>query len=247
MEKQLIMPNLILIVDDDDEIRDVVSTLLELNGFNFIEAVNAEEMYQKIEYHDVSLILLDIGLPKNDGFTALKKIRKNYDIPVVLLTGKGDVIDKVVGLELGADDYITKPFHSHELIARLKTVLRRSQIKQPTETIVTYEQSLISFNGWQLDVNAQILINPNSEEIKVTGHEFAILHALIKSAGRTLTRGQLLDHVDGNSNDHSPYDRSLDVMIAKLRKKLGDNSKMPKFIRTVRQTGYMFIAKIVNP
>ncbi|MBT6035831.1 MAG: response regulator [Kordiimonadaceae bacterium] len=115
------MSDLILIVDDEEDLREVVRALLELNGFRVIEAENANEMFSQVKENDISLILLDIGLPENDGLSALKKMRPDSDIPIVLLTGKGDVIDKVVGLELGADDYITKPFHSHELIARVKT------------------------------------------------------------------------------------------------------------------------------
>ena len=120
MEIQFNMSDLILIVDDEEDLREVVRALLELNGFRVIEAENANEMFSQVKENDISLILLDIGLPENDGLSALKKMRPDSDIPIVLLTGKGDVIDKVVGLELGADDYITKPFHSHELIARVK-------------------------------------------------------------------------------------------------------------------------------
>jgi len=120
LEIQFNMSDLILIVDDEEDLREVVRALLELNGFRVIEAENANEMFSQVKENDISLILLDIGLPENDGLSALKKMRPDSDIPIVLLTGKGDVIDKVVGLELGADDYITKPFHSHELIARVK-------------------------------------------------------------------------------------------------------------------------------
>lgn len=240
------MSKLILIVDDEEDLREVVRALFELNGFKVIEAKNANEMFDQIKHNDISLILLDIGLPENDGLTALKKLRPISDIPIVLLTGKGDVIDKVVGLELGADDYITKPFHSHELIARVKTILRRSINPKLSETKTNNIGPNITFNGWKLDVNSQILINPQSEEIFLTGHEFAILQVLIEHAGRTLSRDRLLDEVSTNDREHTPFDRSLDVMIAKLRKKLDDNPKMPKFIRTIRQSGYMFIAEITD-
>jgi len=156
------------------------------------------------------------------------------------------VIDKVVGLELGADDYITKPFHTHELIARLKTILRRSSAIPRSNAITHNEKTLVSFNGWKLDLYAQKLINPNNEDITITGHEFAILQALVQSAGRTLTRSQLLDIVSFDGRKYSPIDRSLDVMITKLRKKFGDSPKMPKFIRTIRQAGYMFMANVTQ-
>ncbi len=240
----IIMNELILVVDDEEDLREVVRALLELNGFDVIEAENAEEMYDKIRDNNISLILLDIGLPVNDGLSALRTLRPEYDIPIVLLTGKGDVIDKVVGLELGADDYITKPFHSHELVARLRNILRRSISTKSLRKVLKNEKKVISFNGWRLDIHAQLLINASNEEINITGHEFAILNALINSAGRTLSRSQLLDDIAPGKVELSPYDRSLDVMVAKLRKKLGDSPRRPRFIRTVRQLGYMFIADV---
>lgn len=239
------MSGLILVVDDEEDMRDIVRTLLELNGFDVIEAANAEEMFTQVDTHKISLIILDIGLPESDGLTAMKETRLKYDIPIVLLTGKGDVIDKVLGLELGADDYITKPFHSHELIARIKTVLRRSSKPVLSKSDDLSKKNHVSFNGWKLDPNSQRLTNPSNEEIAITSHEFTILYTLIEAAGRTLTRDQLLDKVSDGRRDYSPFDRSLDVMIAKLRKKLGDNPQKPQFIRTIRQSGYMFIAELI--
>ena len=241
------MSQLILIVDDEEEMRDIVRTLLELNGFEAIEASSAEEMFDQISRNNLALIILDIGLPESDGLTAMKELRQEHDIPVVLLTGKGDVIDKVVGLELGADDYITKPFHSHELIARVKTVLRRAnKTAQKLTSNSTSEQDYFVFNDWKLNVNTQNLKDPNNEEVAITSHEFYILHALIRFAGKSLTREQLLDFIGNGKREYSPYDRSLDVMIAKLRKKLNDSPKQPRFIRTIRQSGYMFIAELNN-
>lgn len=235
------MSDTILIVDDEEEFRDVVSTLLELNGFDVLEASNVDEMYQSLDKKDISLILLDIGLPENDGIATLKELRPNNDIPIVLLTGKGDINYKVVGLELGADDYITKPFHSHELVARLKNILRRTSNNQAS--VKSSNQNIVKFHGWSLNTRSHSLTNSNNINTPITGHEFAILNALIDAAGRTLSREQLLDKV-GNSREHDPFDRSLDVMVAKLRRKLGDDAKMPQFIRTIRQAGYMFIGKI---
>ncbi len=238
------MSEKVLIVDDEEDIRDIVGTLLEMNGFTAVEAGDVDEMHGQISSNDLSLIILDIGLPGSDGLTALKKLRGTLDIPIILLTGKNDVIDKVVGLELGADDYVTKPFHSHELIARIKTVLRRANTQVSTEENKAEVADVIHFNGWSLEPNTQRLFDPAKTEIVFTSHEFSILYALILSAGRTLSREQLLDSVGTGRSEYSPYDRSLDVMIAKIRKKLDDNPKKPSFIRTIRQTGYMFIAKI---
>lgn len=238
------MSDLILVVDDEEDMRDIVRTLLEINGFDVIEAASAEEMFNKIDTHDVSLIILDIGLPESDGLTAMKKARLKNDIPIVLLTGKGDVIDKVLGLELGADDYITKPFHSHELIARIKSVLRRTSPTPEPEKSTEEKPTVIQFSGWKLNVSSQRLVDPAGQEVVITSHEFFILQTLIKAAGRTLSREQLLDSVSSGRREYLPFDRSLDVMIAKIRKKLGDDPKKPEFIKTIRQTGYMFIATV---
>ena len=238
------MSDLILVVDDEEDMRDIVRTLLEINGFDVLEAASAEEMFDKIDTHDISLIILDIGLSESDGLTAMKETRLKNDIPIVLLTGKGDVIDKVLGLELGADDYITKPFHSHELIARIKSVLRRANPSSDTKKNDAEKKSVVKFSGWELDVSSQRLLNPQRQEITITSHEFTILQALIEAAGRTLSREQLLDSVSSGRREYLPFDRSLDVMVAKIRKKLGDDPKKPKFIKTIRQTGYMFIASL---
>ena len=238
------MSDLILVVDDEEDMRDIVRTLLEINGFDVIEAASAEEMFNKIDTHDVSLIILDIGLPESDGLTAMKKARLKNDIPIVLLTGKGDVIDKVLGLELGADDYITKPFHSHELIARIKSVLRRTSPTPEPEKSTEEKPTVIQFSGWKLNVSSQRLVDPAGQEVVITSHEFFILQTLIKAAGRTLSREQLLDSVSSGRREYLPFDRSLDVMIPKIRKKLGDDPKKPEFIKTIRQTGYMFIATV---
>jgi len=236
------MSDLILVVDDEEDMRDIVRTLLEINGFNVLEASSAEEMFDKIDTNDISLIILDIGLPESDGLTAMKETRLNNDIPIVLLTGKGDVIDKVLGLELGADDYITKPFHSHELIARIKSVLRRANPPVDVKKNELERAPVVRFAGWELNISSQRLVNPEGQEKTITSHEFSILQALIEAAGRTLSREQLLDSVSSGRREYLPFDRSLDVMVAKIRKKLGDDPKNPRFIKTIRQTGYMFIA-----
>lgn len=237
------MSKKILIVDDEEDIRDIVGTLLEMNGFEAFEAKNVKELNQQISLHSFSLIILDIGLPESDGLTAMKKLRLNHDIPIVLLTGKGDVIDKVIGLELGADDYITKPFHSHELIARIKTVLRRTSINDGSATASSSSGNYF-FNNWSINTSTQRLFDPDNNEVQLTSHEFSILNALIQAGGRTLSREQLLDSVATGRSEYEPYDRSLDVMIAKIRRKLGDDPKKPRFIRTIRHSGYMFIAEV---
>lgn len=236
--------DMILIVDDDEDMRETIRALLELDGFNVIEAGDAQGMYKMLESHKVSLILLDLVLPDSDGLTIMRQFRPKSNIPVVMLTGKGDVIDKIVGLEIGADDYITKPFHNRELTARIKSVLRRHA---PAIAPVAEEETkarIAVFEGWNLDFYAHTLSGPDGHEVKITSHEFALLKALVESAGRVLTRDQLLDLIGSGGREWSPYDRSLDVLVAKVRKILGDSPKSPKFIRTIRQSGYMFIADV---
>lgn len=241
--------DLILIVDDDEDMRDTIRALLELDGYKVLESGDADGMYKMVETHNVSLILLDLVLPGSDGLTIMRDFRPKSDIPIIMLTGKGDVIDKIVGLEIGADDYITKPFHSRELTARIKSVLRRNcHIENAPHTDLEKSSDptmrIVYFNGWALDLYAHALTDPEGNDVAITGHEFAILNALIESAGRVLTRDQLLDKMSVGAREWSPFDRSLDVLIAKVRKKLGDSPKAPTFIRTIRQSGYMFIADV---
>lgn len=236
--------NQVLIVDDDQDMREMVSTILKLEGYEVLEASNSAEMYQILENNKITLILLDLMLQGDDGLTIMINLQPEYDIPVIMLTGKGGIIDKVVGLEVGADDYITKPFHARELIARIRTVIRRHSPNVSPPSLAQKETKILSFCGFELDIYAHVLTNPDGVDIKITSHEYTILYALIKSAGRALSRNQLLNHLNTDTREWSPSDRSLDVLIAKIRKKLGDNPKSPQFIRTIRQTGYMFIATI---
>ena len=234
----------VLIVDDDEEMRDTIRAMLELEGLNVLEAGDVDCMYKIVETHNVSLILLDLVLPGNDGLTVMRDFRPKSDIPIVILTGKADVIDKVVGLEFGADDYITKPFHEREFTARIKNVLRRNALPKKSASKEKVEDRFICFNGWKLDLYAHTLCDSDGKDVKLTSHEFSILRALTASAGRVLTRDQLLDRMSEGQKEWSPLDRSLDVLIAKVRKRLGDDPKAAKFIRTIRQSGYMFIADI---
>lgn len=240
---------LILIVDDDEDMRDTIRVVLELDGYKVIEAADADGMHAMVKEHDISLILLDLVLPGSDGLTIMREFRPTSSIPIVMLTGKGDVIDKIVGLEVGADDYITKPFHARELTARIRSVLRRNTfveaVSQPEVCKVDEKDShVVSFNDWKLDLYAHTLSDPKGKNVNITGHEFSILQVLVESAGRVLSRDQLLDHMSVGEREWSPFDRSLDVLVAKVRKKLGDSAKMPTFIRTIRQSGYMFIAEV---
>lgn len=231
-------------MDDDKAIRTTVRSVLEYDNYTVYEASNAEELYDIIQNKEISLIILDIMLDGEDGLTILSELHPAYNIPVIMLTGKGDPIDTVIGLEVGAEDYIAKPFNSRELLARVKKVIQRktAEIKNSPPLISTCKY--LSFSGWKLDVYAHALINPEGVEVKITSNEFIILKALLNSAGIVLSRDQMINHLNTDVKKWSPYDRSLDVLIAKIRKKLNDSTTAPKFIRTIRQVGYMFIAEV---
>ncbi len=235
----------ILIVDDDADMRDTLRALLEADGFSVHEASGSHEMQEKLSQHTFSLILLDQVLPGGeDGISILRRLRPSLDIPVIMLTGKDDVIDKIVGLEVGADDYITKPFHGRELTARIKNILRRRVVPEAKSEKASPDTKTLTFNGWKLDQLARKLQSPDGNFVRLTSHEYSILNLLVTRAGRILSRDRLLDEISPGAQDWSPLDRSPDVLIAKLRKKLGDNPKDPAFIRTVRQAGYIFIAPV---
>lgn len=166
-----------------------------------------------------------------------------YDIPVIMLTGKGDTVEKVVGLELGADDYITKPYDERELLARVRAVLRRQQ--RGVAAAQQQNIKVVGFNGWTLNLSSQELSDPEGQIVHLTTHEFQLLAALVNNANRVLNRDQLMDLINGR--DWNPVDRSIDVLVGKVRKKLRDNPRSPALIKTVRGEGYMLTAMLSHP
>lgn len=224
----------ILIVDDDPRLCRLLERYLTREGYRASSAHSCAKARERIESSQPSLVLLDVILPDSDGLTFLRELRSAHSVPVILLTGKADVIDKVVGLELGADDYITKPFEERELLARIRTVLRRFSAATGKENDFT--TSLLTFAGWKLDDEAQELTSPAGAAVPLTTYEFRLLKALTKAAPRILGRDQILDAVAGR--DAMPLDRSVDVLIGKLRKKIEKNPRTPKIIKTIRGSGY---------
>ena len=233
----------ILIVDDDQQLRETLRSVLAQYDFNAEEAKNGAELRQVIDNKPIDLILLDLGLGGEDGLALVREIQRSSDIPIIMLTGRSDIIDKIVGLEIGADDYITKPFHNRELIARIMSVLRRSQ-KTPkvNGTPVSSNNNVAKFGGWELGLSSQSLVAPDGQNASLTAYEFRILALLVQNAKKTLSRDRILDLARGQ--DWSPSDRSIDVIVGKLRKKLGDNPVDPTYIKTIRSFGYMFIADV---
>ncbi|HEU0202341.1 MAG TPA: response regulator [Burkholderiaceae bacterium] len=232
MEKQ---PHL-LIVDDDAEIRDLLGRFLTKHGLRVSTARNGKEMREALAALSIDLVVLDLMLPGEDGLVLCRELRGRSDLPVIMLTAMGEEIDRIVGLEVGADDYLPKPFNARELLARIKAVLRRT--RRAAHAPAAARAGLLHFTGWQLDLHARRLTAPDGSNVDLTGGEFDLLAALAERAGRVLTREQLLDLTRGR--DAGPFDRSIDSQISRLRRKLEPDPSRPTLIKTVRSSGYVF-------
>lgn len=235
---------LILSVDDDENLQMVIKHYLEDDGYQVMTVGSAQSALDKIETAAPDIILLDLGLPDGEGLSLIPPFRSRTAARVIVVSGKSDTMEKVVCLEMGADDYITKPFEMRELSARIKAVLRRIEPVNNNETGLHVKQSdKVEFgDGWVLDRTQYQLFNPGNVSAELTTGEFKLLEALVVAANRAVTRESLFDMT--RSNDYDGFDRAIDIQIARLRKKLGDDTKSPKVIKTIRGVGYMFCADI---
>ena len=227
----------ILIVDDHREIRDLVSRALTKEGFRVSTAADGRAMRKVLADGRIDLILLDLMLPGEDGLSLCRALRAESSIPIIMLTAKGDEIDRVIGLEMGADDYLPKPFGSRELIARIKAVLRRSQDKSAPATIPSAAQAL-SLRPLALDTGARELLRNDGVTVPLSTGEYDLLMAFVERPQRVLSRDQLLDLARGRAANG--LDRSIDTQVSRLRKKLELDPTEPKIIKTVWGGGYMF-------
>lgn len=232
----------ILIVDDDRDIRTLLAEYLEANGFRTLTATNGIEMRQSLSESRIDLIVLDLTLPGEDGLTLCRNLRAQSTIPVIMLTARGEPLDRILGLEMGADDYLTKPFEPRELFARIRSVLRRTQAMPPNSG--SSEVLAMSFSGWKLDMIGRHLVNPHGVVIALSGAEFRILKVLLEHPNRILNRDQLLELTQGREAD--PFDRSIDIQISRLRQKLGDDARTPLIIKTVRNEGYVLSTTVTT-
>ena len=234
----------ILVVEDDPDMRETVCTALLRDGYLVQEAGDGPGMRSVLAQFHVDLVILDLVLPGESGLDLARELRSSSDIPLIMLTGRDNVIDKVVGLEIGADDYITKPFHARELVARIATVLRRARSNTAKVEPDPGEASpgMVRFGDWQLDLFGQRLTGSSGDAVVLTTYEFQVLSALVQRPGKALSRDQIMDLIA--DRDWNPFDRSIDVLIGKIRKKLGDDSHNPNYIRTIRNIGYMFVANV---
>jgi len=231
----------VLVVDDDPRVCRLLSRYLGREGYAVNTTSNGEELHRLVATERPDLVILDLVMPGKDGLTLARELRSQSDVAIIMLTGKTETVDKVVGLELGADDYVTKPFDERELLARVRSVLRR-RATQTSAPASSGEGSVARFNGWELDLTAHRLTSPAGKDVHLTSHEFKLLAALVTRRNRALSRDEMLNLMAGR--DWSPYDRSIDVLLAKLRKKIEEDAKNPIIIQTIRGVGYMFTAKV---
>jgi DNA-binding response OmpR family regulator len=235
----------ILLVDDDPRIGSLLQELLAGQGYRVEIARNAVETEEKLADRRPDLLLLEVMIPDASGLEIARSVRRDSDIPIIMLSGKSDPVDKVMGLENGADDYITKPFDQRELLARVRSVLRRSgqpQTRRVAEPEAETGSLVAHFEGWTLDLRARDLYSPDGAWVHLTSYEFRLLAEMVSEPNQTFDRNRILMALA--DRDWSPRDRSIDVLVSKLRKKIEADPKRPRLIKTVRGTGYLFAARV---
>ncbi|MGE5171605.1 MAG: response regulator [Rudaea sp.] len=230
----------ILIVDDDVEIRTLLGAYLEKNGYRSTAAADGSAMWKVLEHNAVDLIVLDLMLPGEDGLTLCRKLRARADTPIIMLTARGEETDRIVGLEMGADDYLAKPFSPRELIARIKSVLRR--YRSLPLNLRADEAREIAFAGWKLDLVARHLVSADGVVTSLSGAEFQLLKVFLSHPHHVLSRDQLMMLTKGREAD--PLDRSIDIQISRLRGRLHDDPAEPTLIKTVRGEGYVLAVAV---
>ena len=242
----------IAVLDDEVDITQLLANYLRGHGYRVTPVHNGRSLMALMPLDPPALVLLDLGLPGEDGFLIARQLREHWHCGLVIVTGRGDSVDKVVGLEVGADDYVTKPFDLRELLARIKAVLRRlspenlqGEMRSVTVDAVPAQSPTapdamvgkLRFAGWQLDTAARRLTNPHGVEVALTGGEFDLLRAFAQHAGRVLSRDFLLEQTRGR--EAGPFDRTIDVQVGRLRKKLEPGTQEPQLIKSVRGAGYI--------
>ena len=223
----------VLLIDDDKKHSDLLKNYLKQFGIALECAGDADEGMRKLSRTDPDLLLLDIMLPGRDGFDICREVRKTSEIPIIMLTARGDVVDRVSGLEIGADDYVGKPFEPRELVARIQTILRRASSTDVRDRVLRFE-------GIQIDLDARE-VQVDDKSITLTSMEFELLALLAKRAGKKVSRDEILNELRGI--DAAIMTRAVDIMVSRLRNKLGDTIKPPRFIQTVWGTGYAFVPR----
>lgn len=232
-------PITLLIVDDDRDIRSLLADYLETHGYTALTAADGQAMWTMLDQHKVNLLVLDLNMPGEDGLTLCRNLRARSSLPVIMLTARAEPLDRILGLEMGADDYLPKPFEPRELLARIRSVLRRTHAANLGNE---QQAQRIHFGEWVLDLVARHLISPDQRVIALSGSEFKLLSIFLNQANTVLNRDQLLNITQGRDAD--PFDRSIDIQISRLRQKLGEDARSPQIIKTVRNGGYVLSVSV---
>ena len=230
----------VLVVDDDSEIRNLLRDYLQKNGYRVSAAADGKGMWSVLDHASPDIVVLDIMLPGDDGLTLCRKLRARSALPVIMLTARGEETDRIVGLEMGADDYLAKPFSPRELLARIKSVLRRTRALP--ENLQPDEASRIRFGNWMLDIAARHLVSSEGTVVALSGTEYKLLRTFLSHPNRTLNRDQLIDLM--LSRDAAPFDRSIDVQVSRLRHRMNEDAREPVIIKTVRNGGYVLAVPV---
>jgi len=232
----------ILVVDDDPRLREMLRRYLQQEGFAVALAGDGAAMRKALADRDFDLVLLDLVLPGEDGLLLARELRGRSDLPIIILSGKGDTIDRVVGLEVGADDYLAKPFHLRELLARVRTVLRRAGRRGAEPPGAAAPDGPLAFESWRLDPSKRELRDGAGRSVELTSGEFDLLLCFARNPQRVLSRDRIMDLTRGR--DWSPLDRSIDNQVRRLRRKVEADADAPQLIKTVRGAGYVFTAAV---
>lgn len=229
----------LLIVDDDREIRTLLSDYLTDQNFHVTALEDGTDVAHHLSTGAFDLLILDLMLPGEDGLEICRRVRASHSIPIIILTAKGEDLDRIIGIEMGADDYMAKPFNPRELVARIKAVLRRTTA---SETAARQEDSILEFEGNRVNYGIRQLLDADGNEIELSSKEFELLNVLTNNARQVMSRDELIRLVQGDSP--GPEDRSIDMLVARLRKKIEKDPKKPQLIKTIRGTGYIFTATV---
>ncbi|MBM7062185.1 response regulator [Pseudomonas sp. UL073] len=234
-------PIRVLAVDDDADIRQLLADYLGGHGYEVALAADSQQMRALLAEHLPDVVLLDVGLPGEDGLSLARFLREHHDLPVIMISGASTPLDRIVGLEVGADDYLAKPFDPRELLARLKTVLRRYNRQPSAAAEAAPDAELLALGDCRLDLQRHQLFDASGAEVPLTAMEFEMLQVFVQRPNRPLSRDQILNLTQ--QRDWNPFDRSIDIRIARLRRKLEPDPDKPQLIRTVRGVGYMFVPR----
>lgn len=230
----------ILIVDDDDEIRSLLGTYLARNGLRASTAADGTAMWKALEGAGVDLVVLDVMLPGEDGLALCRALRTRSQLPILMLTARGEALDRILGLEMGADDYLPKPFDPRELLARIKSILRRA--RSLPDDVHTPQARRYRFGGWTLDAISRQLISPGGVVVSLSSAEYRLLSLFLTHANQVLSRNRLMHLI--HNRDAGPFDRAIDIQVSRLRQRLGEDAREPVLIKTVRNEGYVLATQV---